>query len=273
MPEEDSHETESLLARSSISETQETLEIVIPEAGQLWHFTFQCFLFPAEKERCCRIATLGTFSSLRPLKVVIFCCFAAHSTELGEILLSLHCLGRFKQGRLHSPEIQSSICLVVFGTMFSCHLHYEASPHLQQTIPRLSWSSCLRASSVLVPVMPSRGSNVPLKHSWCRSSILVFFCLLKATTPSEFVALIPSEYCVIDVRAWKPFLDSSALCCPIGNTKASWPTVEIVLRTERVWGSRRHTKGIERSQTAKSEIQPWSVGWRGNLILNWFGSA
>jgi len=35
MPEEDSHETESLLARSSISETQETLEIVIPEAGQL----------------------------------------------------------------------------------------------------------------------------------------------------------------------------------------------------------------------------------------------
>ena len=35
MPEEDSHETESLLARSSISETQETLEIVIPEAGLL----------------------------------------------------------------------------------------------------------------------------------------------------------------------------------------------------------------------------------------------
>ena len=34
-------------------------------------------------------------------KVLIFCCFAAHSTELGEILLSLHCLGRFKQGRLH----------------------------------------------------------------------------------------------------------------------------------------------------------------------------
>jgi len=34
LPEEE-HETEALLARSSISETQATAEIVIPEAGQL----------------------------------------------------------------------------------------------------------------------------------------------------------------------------------------------------------------------------------------------
>ena len=35
LPEEENHETEALLARSSRSETQETAEIVIPEAGQL----------------------------------------------------------------------------------------------------------------------------------------------------------------------------------------------------------------------------------------------
>ena len=34
LPEEENHETEALLARSSISETLEAAEIVIPEAGR-----------------------------------------------------------------------------------------------------------------------------------------------------------------------------------------------------------------------------------------------